>query len=281
MFAFSDLGRPWVLSFSEHLVFIYKLNHNTCRQNENKKITVAFVLSIFGKHFNNSNNANQQRYMFVWLEVVKQYVFHICFNFPVNTMIQVRYWASIALYWYILVVLWSAFQCNNSIVSESASVMDQYYTGWCRFHSNIRYRHITVTPVFVFLAMFIEYVIHTHHVYMRMIKLSLCWDRIELIILCIVWDEMKKNYPCQGPQLIMLGPQDTRLGPWLIMSGHRLLMSGLKLPLGVWSGPWDKYVGAPTFYVRAPTCYAGPRDNYVGSPTYYVWDPTCYVWATR
>ena len=154
--------------------------------------------------------------------------------------------------------------------TTAASVMDQYYPGWCRFTSNIWYRHITVTPIFVFLAMFIEHVIHIHHVYRRMIKLLLCWDRIVLNILCIVWDEMNKNYSCQGPELIMLGPQDTRLGPWLIMSGHRLLMSGLKLPLGVWSGPRDEYV-------RALTCYVGPRDNYVGSPTYYVWALTCYA----
>ena len=94
-------------------IHLYNLNHNTCRQNENKKSTVAFVLSIFDKHFNNSNNTNQQRYMFVWLEVVKQYVFHICFNFPVNTMIQVQY--CIALYWYILVVLGSAFSATTAL----------------------------------------------------------------------------------------------------------------------------------------------------------------------
>ena len=49
----------------------------------------------------------------------------------------------------------------------SASIMDQYYTGWRRFHSNVRYRHMTVTSVFVFFisARLIEHVIHTHDRY--------------------------------------------------------------------------------------------------------------------
>ena len=43
--------------------------------------------------------------------------------------------------------------------------MDQYGTGWHRFRTNIRYRHMAVTPVFAFLARFIEHVIHTNDRY--------------------------------------------------------------------------------------------------------------------
>ena len=59
-------------------MFIFNLNQDIYRQNANKKITVACVFSpYFDKYFYNSNNTSQQRYMFVWLEAVKQYVFHI------------------------------------------------------------------------------------------------------------------------------------------------------------------------------------------------------------
>ena len=64
--------------------------------------------------------------MFVWLEAVKQYVFNICFNFPVNTMVQILYWASIALYRFIPVVSWSVIQYNESTVLVSAFIMDQH-----------------------------------------------------------------------------------------------------------------------------------------------------------
>ena len=39
--------------------------------------------------------------------------------------------------------------------------MDQYGTGWRRFRTNI----MAVASVFVFLARFIEHVIHTHDRY--------------------------------------------------------------------------------------------------------------------
>ena len=130
-----------------------------------KRLQLPLFSPFFDKHFHSWNNTSQRRYMFVWLEAMKQYVFHICFNFPVKTMVQIRYWASIALYRFIPVVLWNAIQYNNSTVLVSASIMDQHCTGWRRFHSNIRYRHMTVTPAFVVLARFIEHVIHTHDRY--------------------------------------------------------------------------------------------------------------------
>ena len=127
-----------------------------------KRLQLPLFSPFFDKRFHNSNNTSQRRYVFVWLEAMKQYVFHIWFNFPVKTMVQIRYWASIAFYRFIPVILWNAIQYNNRNVLVSASIMDQHCTGWRRFHSNIRYRHMTVTPVFVFLARFIEHVIHTH-----------------------------------------------------------------------------------------------------------------------
>ena len=108
--------------------------------------------------------------MFVWLEAVKQYVFHVYFDFPANTMVQIRHWASITLYRFTPVVSWSAIQYNNSTFLVSASIMDLYCTGWCRFHSNIWYPHMTVTSVFMSLVRFIEHVIHTHDRYMICIE---------------------------------------------------------------------------------------------------------------
>ena len=131
--------------------------------------------------------------------------------------------------------------------------MDQYCTGWCRFRTIIRYRHMAVTSVFVFLVRFIEHVIHTydsmsytHMIDMRCIQSN---DKMitllkpdctvakkehhkdDYIVYCVRNDISKwtKIIYVGGPELIMLGPQDTRLGPWLVMSGRRLLMSGPKL----------------------------------------------------
>ena len=58
-------------------MFIYNLNQDICRQNANKRLQLPLYSPFYDKHFYNSNNTNQQSYMFVWLEAVKQYVFHI------------------------------------------------------------------------------------------------------------------------------------------------------------------------------------------------------------
>ena len=139
--------------------------------------------------------------------------------------------------------------------------MDQYCTGWCRFRTNIRYRHMTVTSVFVFLARFIEHVIHTHMIDMRCIQAN---------------DKM----------ITLLKPDCTVAEKGHHKDDYIVYCVRNNISMGVWSGPRDKYVGAPTYYVWAPTCYAGPepimsgpwlimsepllmsgtRDNYGGAP---------------
>ena len=182
--------------------------------------------------------------------------------------------------------------------------MDQYHrpTGWRRFHSNVRYRHMIVTSVFVFFARLIEHVIHTHD---RYEMYTGEWQNYRFaetdctvaekrhhknndMVYCVRNNTSKwtKNIYV-GPRVNYVGPQDTRLGAWLIMSDHRLLTLGPKLirreygrgpemnisgpklimsgPLSVMPGP-EISISGPRLIMSGPLLVmSGPRDNYVGA----------------
>ena len=145
----------WYISVSSTILIITYLG---------KTKKNAFVLSIFDKYIYESNNTSPQKYMFIWPEAMKQYVFRL----SLNTVVEIRYFDR-----FIPVVPGSTIRHNDGTVLVSASSMDQYRTGWCRLHTNIRYRQIWQSHQSMCFLQGSLSMSHTH-IYTNMLDMSSC-----------------------------------------------------------------------------------------------------------
>ena len=100
------------------------------------------------------------------------------FSFPVNTKVNIAFCFSTTLYRFIPVLPGREIRYNNGIVLVSAPIMDQHWTGCCRFHTISRYRHMTALFITFGVSCKVREACHTHTHDKRMLKLTLCWNWI-------------------------------------------------------------------------------------------------------